>query len=140
MYIESREAEVFYTGGLLPGGEWPIPRDYDLDVLGAMAIAGTGVGAQRGSLFGGGIGGVAGSIGGVPPGRIYIVRPLPCNGQVTIEVDIAKAINDPRERPLIQPGDTILLQYKCEEELLNFSLGAFFTFGVQALLQEFNRP
>jgi hypothetical protein len=140
VYIESREAEVFYTGGLLPGGEWPIPRDYDLDVLGAMAIAGTGVGAQRGSLFGGGIGGIAGSIGGVPPGRIYIVRPLPCNGQVTIEVDIAKAINDPRERPLIQPGDTILLQYKCEEELLNFSLGAFFTFGVQALLQEFNRP
>jgi hypothetical protein len=139
VYIESREAEVFYTGGLLPGGEWPIPRDYDLDVLGAMAIAGTGVGAQRGGLFGGGIGGIAGSIGGVPPGRLYIVRPLPCNGQVTIEVDIAKAINDPRERPLVQPGDTILLQYKCEEELLNFSLGAFFTFGVQAILQEFNR-
>lgn len=136
VYIESREAEVFYTGGLLPGGEFPIPRDYDLDVLGAMALAGTGVAAQRGSLFGGGIGGIAGSIGGVPPGRVYIVRPLPCNGQVTIEVDIAKAINDPRERPLIQPGDTLILQYKPEEELLNFSLGAFFTFGVQLILQQ----
>ncbi len=41
--IDSREAEVFYTGGLLPGGEWPIPRDYDLDILGAMAIAGGGI-------------------------------------------------------------------------------------------------
>jgi protein involved in polysaccharide export with SLBB domain len=139
VYIESRDAEVFYTGGLLPGGEFPIPRDYDLDVLGAMAIAGTGVGAQRGSLFGGGIGGIAGSIGGVSPGRVYIVRRLPCNGQVTIEVDIAKAVNDPRERPLIQPGDTLLLQYKPEEELLNFGLGAFFTFGVQLILQELQR-
>jgi hypothetical protein len=137
--IESRDAEVFYTGGLLPGGEFPIPRDYDLDVLGAMALAGTGVGAQRGNLFGGGIGGLAGSIGGVPPGRLYIIRKLPCDGQVTIEVDVAKAINDPRERPLIQPGDTLMLQYKPEEELLNFSLGAFFTFGVQLILQEFQR-
>ncbi len=34
VYIESRDAEVFYTGGLLPGGEYQIPRDYDLDVLG----------------------------------------------------------------------------------------------------------
>ncbi len=47
VYIESRDAEVFYTGGLLPGGEFPIPRDYDLDVLGAMALAGTGVQGQR---------------------------------------------------------------------------------------------
>ncbi|MEZ6091317.1 MAG: polysaccharide biosynthesis/export family protein [Pirellulaceae bacterium] len=37
VYIESRDREVFYTGGLLPGGEHPLPRDYDLDVLGAMA-------------------------------------------------------------------------------------------------------
>jgi protein involved in polysaccharide export with SLBB domain len=136
--IESREAEVFYTGGLLPGGEWPIPRDYDLDVLGAMAIAGTGVGSQRGGGSGG-LGGLAGSIGGVPPGRLYIIRKLPCDGQVTIQVDINKAIADPRERPLVQPGDTILLQYKCEEEVLNFSLGAFFTYGIQLLLQQANR-
>ncbi len=28
----------------------------------------------------------------------------------------ARAINDPRERPIIQPGDTLILQYKaCEE-------------------------
>ncbi len=39
VYIESREAESFYTGGLLPGGESRFPRDNDLDVLGAMAFA-----------------------------------------------------------------------------------------------------
>ncbi|MDR1957557.1 MAG: polysaccharide biosynthesis/export family protein, partial [Planctomycetaceae bacterium] len=32
--IQSREAEVFYTGGLLQGGMFPIPRDFDLDVFG----------------------------------------------------------------------------------------------------------
>ncbi len=40
--IETRDTEFFYTGGLLPAGQWPIPRDYDLDALGAMALAGRG--------------------------------------------------------------------------------------------------
>jgi hypothetical protein len=55
---------------------------------------------------------------------------------VTIEVDLARAAQDPRERPLVMPGDTLILRHKSEEELLNFGLGAFFTFGVQALLQQ----
>ena len=58
MLIEGREREVFYTGGLLPGGEWPLPRDYDLDVLGAIAMAGQGAGGQPGiGRSGGGMGG-----------------------------------------------------------------------------------
>jgi len=132
VYIESRETEVFYTGGLLPGGEFSLPRDYDLDVLGAMAIAGRGVGAQ-------GSGGAAGLIGrgtsAVPPGIVYILRKTPCNGQVAIEVDLTKAINDPKSRPLIAPGDTIILQYRCEEELINFGVATFFTFGIRELLR-----
>ena len=134
VYIESRDREVFYTGGLLPGGEWKIPRDYDLDVLGAMAISGRGIASssQGGGGFGGGL---ATGIGGVPPGNLYILRKTPCDGQVTIHVDLARAINDPRERPLVQPGDILILQYKCEEEILNFGLGTFFTFGIQELLR-----
>ncbi|WP_345327774.1 polysaccharide biosynthesis/export family protein [Novipirellula rosea] len=134
VYIESRETEVFYTGGLLPGGEHSLPRDYDLDILGAMAIAGQGVGSTAGSRGGGNAFGV-GSVGGVPPGRVYILRKTRCDGQVAIEVDLAKAINDPRQRPLIQAGDTIILQYKCEEELLNFGLGSFFTYGITELFR-----
>lgn len=136
VYIESREAEVFYTGGLLQGGEWLIPRDYDLDVVGAMAMAGSGVGSRQ---FQGGGGFGIGSIGGVPPGVLYILRKTPCNGQVTIEVDLARAQVDPRERPLIMPGDTLVLRYKPCEEVVNFGLGTFFTFGLQALLQGVNR-
>ncbi|MEM9368983.1 MAG: polysaccharide biosynthesis/export family protein [Planctomycetota bacterium] len=133
VYIESRDAEVFYTGGLLPGGEFALPRDYDLDVLGAMALAGGGIASQvqgAGGAFGG-----AGSVGGVPPGLLYVLRKTPCNGQIAIEVDLTDALNNPRSRILVQPGDTLILQYKCEEELLNFSLGTFFTYGIQELLR-----
>ena len=133
VYIESREAEVFYTGGLLPGGEWLIPRDYDLDVLGAMGVAGAGVSSNKNG-GGGAVMGIA-SLGLVPPGQLFILRKTPCNGQVTIMVDLAKAAQDPRERPLIQPGDTLILRYKPCEELLNFGIGTFFTYGIQAILQ-----
>lgn len=135
VYIESRDTEVFYTGGLLPGGEFPLPRDYDLDVLGAMAIAGAGIAGQQGQRGGGGMGGLAGGLTPVPPGKIYILRKAGCDGQVAIEVDLVKAINDPRQRPLIAPGDILILQYKCEEELINFGMGTFFTFGIRELLR-----
>ncbi len=140
IYIESRESEVFYTGGLLPGGEWPIPRDYDLDALGAMAVAGSGVSATRpGGGSGGSSGGIGiNSIGGVPPGRLFILRKTPCNGQVTIEIDIARATQNPRERVLIQPGDTLILRYKPFEEIMNFGIGTFFTYGIQSILQRRN--
>ncbi|QEG38621.1 polysaccharide biosynthesis/export family protein [Roseimaritima ulvae] len=138
VYIESRETEVFYTGGLLPGGQHLLPRDYDLDVLGAMALAGQAIGAPgRSGGGGGGLGGAA-SVGGVPPGALYILRQTDCNGQVIIEVDLNQAINDPRSRPLIQAGDVLILQYRCEEEVLNFGLGTFFTYGIQQLLQNNN--
>ncbi len=39
VFIESRETEVFYTGGLLGGGQYTLPRDYDLHVLEAIAVA-----------------------------------------------------------------------------------------------------
>lgn len=141
VYIESRTADVFYTGGLLPGGEFIIPRDYDLDVFGAMALSGSAIAGSKGMGGGGGGGGGfgVGSIGGVPPGVLYVLRKTPCNGQITIEVDLAKANLDPRERILVQPGDTLILRYKPCEEVLNFGLGTFFTFGIQALLQGVNR-
>ena len=42
--VETRNRDVFYTGGLLGGSEIPLPRDYDLDVLAAIAIAGGQIG------------------------------------------------------------------------------------------------
>jgi protein involved in polysaccharide export with SLBB domain len=135
VYIESREADVFYTGGLLQGGEFLLPRDYDLDVLGAMALAGSGVSSPNGGGGGGGIGGGILQSILVPPGVLYILRKTPCNGQITIEVDLAKANLDPSQRPLVMPGDILVLRYKPCEEILNFGVGVFFTFGIQAALQ-----
>lgn len=133
--VESREKEVFYTGGLLGGGEYPLPRDYDLDVLTAMSLAKQGFGAleQNRGGGGGGLGGAAQSIGNIPPGQLIILRELPGNQQVAIEVDLTKAINDPKSRILIAPGDKLILRHKTIEEVLNFGLGTFFTFGIRQL-------
>jgi protein involved in polysaccharide export with SLBB domain len=133
--IEGREREVFYTGGLLRGGEWPLPRDYDLDVLGAIAMAGQGVGGPLGQ-GGGGLGFSPQSIGGAPPGQLFILRKTPCGGQVTIEVDLNRAINSQAGRPLVQAGDMLILRYKCEEEALNFALGTFFIQGIQRIFND----
>ncbi len=133
VYIETRTAEVFYTGGLLPGGEFNIPRDYDLDAYGAMALAGGSISGNNGGRQGGGV--VQGGFQQIAPGALYILRRTPCNGQITILVDLAKANNDPKERILIQPGDTLILRFKPCEEILNFSIGTFFTFGLARILQ-----
>lgn len=127
VYVDSRESEVYYTGGLLGGGEFPLPRDYDLDVLGAVSLArvGVGVGQQQNGLFG--------TAGSVPPSELIILRRIPGDRQLAIRVDLNEAINDPRQRMLIRPADTLILRYKPQEEFANFALGTFFTFGVRRL-------
>ena len=132
--VASREKEVFYTAGLLGGGEYPLPRDYDLDVLTAMSIAKQGFGAvEQQNGGGGGLGNAAQFIGQIPPGQLIVLRELPGNRQIAIEVDLVKAINEPRSRILVAPGDKLILRHKPVEEILNFSLGTFFTFGIRQL-------
>ena len=43
------------------------------------------------------------------------------------------AINNPSQRPIIQPGDTLILQFKPCEEAINFGVGTFFTYGITQL-------
>lgn len=133
--VESREKEVFYTGGLLGGGEFPLPRDYDLDVLTAMSIARQGYGALEAGMQGGGGGfqGIGQAVGLIPPSQLIVLRELPGNKQIAIEVDLTKAINDPRSRILVAPGDKLILRRKSIEEFLNFSSATFFTFGIREL-------
>jgi protein involved in polysaccharide export with SLBB domain len=57
VYIASRDAELFYTGGLLPAGQYPLPRDRDLDVVQAIALVG-------GPIASGGLSGAAESTAG----------------------------------------------------------------------------
>ncbi len=122
--IESRDRETYYTGGVLPGGEHLIPRDKDLDILGAIALAG-GTISSGGVLPLGGVGGGSQSLNGssgftgVPPSQAVILRKIGDRDQIAIRVDLNDALTDSRERILIKPGDTILVHYKFEEELMN---------------------
>jgi len=134
--IEGREREVFYTRGMLGAGEHQLPRDYDLDVIAAMSLVGSGGPLTLqggGGGYRGGFG--AGMVGGVPPGQVYIMRKTSCGDQITIAVDMVRALRDPRSRALVHAGDMLWLQYKPTEEILNFGLGAFFTYGIADLLR-----
>lgn len=130
VYVESRETEIYYTGGLMGGGEWPLPRDYDLDVLGAVAIAGTPVGAANQTFRG-----VGGSGNELPPTQLTVLRKLPGNRQIAIQLNLNQAVNDPRARLLVYPGDTLILRYTPEEEIMNFAISTFFTYGLRELFR-----
>jgi hypothetical protein len=126
VYIPSRDAESFYTGGLLFGQQLTLPRDYELDVIGAIAIAGGSTGGPPGwngasSLFTGN--GGPGAI--VPPTRVLVIRKTPDGQQVAIHVNLKTAIRDGRERLPIQPGDVVLLQFTPGEAAVNFVLNMF---------------
>jgi len=121
VYIESRDAEVFYSGGLLKGGQFPIPRDYDLDVFGAIAMAGGSVAAAAGGS--GTVGGPSrGGVGSIfPPTRAIVLRQED-GEQIAIRINLKKAMLDPAERILIQPDDIVLLEYTPYEVVMNMLL------------------
>ena len=56
---------------------------------------------------------------------MVILRKMPGGGQVPIRVDLNRAIRNPRERVLIQPGDVILLQQTPSEAITRYMLGIF---------------
>ncbi len=136
--IEARDNEVYYTGGLLGGGEYRLPRDRDLDVMAAIATTGgqlgnsgsgvsaIGGGGRGGGGFGRGGGGGGGGGGGFfQPTQLIVLRQLPCGQQLAIKVDLDQAIRDPSQRILVQPDDVLILRYKLMEELGNVALSLF---------------
>jgi hypothetical protein len=122
VFIEARDSEVFYTGGLLGGGQYTLPRDHDLRALEAVSIA-QASGPRGGSTK---------SVGGVSAlnqdvtisaSKLIVVRKRPDGSSLPIEVDLNRAKQDMtgRENIVIQPGDYLYLQYSCVE-----AVGAFF--------------
>ena len=120
VFIESRDTEIFYTGGLLGGGQYTLPRDYDLDVLGAVAIAQSGRTAGNATRATGGITALNNDVT-ISASQAVILRKMPNGSQVPIKVDLYRALRHPDERVLMQPGDYLLLQYTSWE-----ACGAFF--------------
>lgn len=120
--VEPRDTEVFYTSGLLRGGEFPIPRDRGLDVVEAVSIAG-------GSLTSNGPQNTTGT-------ELLVIRRRPDGMQFTIGVDLNRAISNPAERIQVQPGDVLMLRYSPAEQIRNIGLQ---TLGVAGLRQLIGR-
>lgn len=114
IFIQSRENEVFYTGGLLGGGQYNLPRDHDIDILEAISIS-------QGRNNGQDIGRSAlNNDVTISASQAVILRKLPNGSQVPILVDLYRARKFRSERMLIEPGDYIILQYTKTE-----AIGAF---------------
>jgi len=108
--VRARQAELFFTGGLLPPRAFPLPADRDLDVLEAVALVG-------GPLVNGGVNAnnlsgqiVQTGLGFPSPSQVTILRKLECGAQIPIVVSLNRAIRDPRERIAIRPNDFLILQ------------------------------
>jgi hypothetical protein len=130
VFLEARDQELFYTGGLLPTGVFVLPRDHDLDVIEAVARV-------RGPLINGAFGGsnlagnlIAPGIGGPSPTLLSVLRRTPGGGQVPIVVDLRSALRHPEERLLVRAGDTLILQEKPSEALARYFTQTFFNFDL----------
>ena len=130
VFLEAREDDLFYTGGLLPPGAYILPRDRDLDVLEAISRV-------RGPLFNGAFGGsnlsgtlIQPGIGNPSPSLLAVLRRTPGGGQVPIVVDLREATKHPEERLLIKPGDMLILQEKPGEAMARYFSQTFLNFDV----------
>ena len=129
VFLESRTQDYFYTGGLLPRAQFRLPRDYDLDVVEAVAQVG-------GTLVNGAFGGnnlnglfIQPGIGNPNPSSLTVIRRTPGGGQIPILVDLNRALTDPRERILVQPGDILILQETRGEAFARYFTNVF-NFGL----------
>jgi len=117
--VAPRDTEVFYTGGLLGGGEFPIPRDRGLDVVEAVSIAG-------GSLVSSGLGNQTGT-------ELLVIRRRPDRSQFTIRVDLNRAITNPAERIQVRPGDVLMLRRSRAEQIRNIGAQTLRTTALRQL-------
>jgi protein involved in polysaccharide export with SLBB domain/translation initiation factor IF-1 len=129
VYLEPRDTDFFYTGGLLTGGQVPLPRDRDIDVVEAIALANGSVGGPGGTSGVTLVRAVSGPGNIIPPTRVLILRKLPNDQQLAIRVDLNRAMRHERERIKILPRDVVMLQYKPGEIATNVALN-FFNFNI----------
>jgi protein involved in polysaccharide export with SLBB domain len=123
--VQARQAEFYYTGGLLPADEVPLPNNYDLTVVEAMLKV-------RGPLLNGGINAsnlngavIQAGVGNPSPSLLSVLRETPTGGQVTIRVDLNEAVRDPRENLLVQAGDVLILQETPDEAVTRYFTQVF---------------
>jgi protein involved in polysaccharide export with SLBB domain len=125
LVIPGRESEVFYTGGILQSRQFALPRDYDLDIVGAIAVA-------NGQIINGAFSqnqfvaqSIATGLGAPSPVLVNVLRKLPDGQQINIRIDLGRALQDPRERIYIIPNDIVVLQEKPGEAVLRYITQTF---------------
>jgi hypothetical protein len=125
VFIEERDMDVFYTAGLLPSGQYVLPRDQDIDVLEAITVVGGTIdaGLTNAANVNGSF--VTPGIGSPSPSLLTVIRRTPNGGQVAIRVDLNKALTDPRERILVQPRDLLILEETPQEAFGRYLLQKF---------------
>ncbi len=125
IFIEARDTEYYYVGGLMVPKQFTLPRDYDLKVTDALAIAGGpylnggfNQNNQQGNV-------IANGIGSPSPSQMTILRQTKNYGLIKINVNINRAVNDPRENLLVMSGDTLILQETPGEALTRYASSTF---------------
>jgi protein involved in polysaccharide export with SLBB domain len=118
--VKRREPEFYYTGGLMPANEVPLPNDYDLTIVEAVLKG-------QGPLLNGGLnssnlsGAITGSgVGNPSPSLVSIIRKIPNGGQLVIRVDLNDAVRDPRENIIVKGADILILQESPQEAMTRY--------------------
>jgi protein involved in polysaccharide export with SLBB domain len=123
--VRGRQPQFFYTGGVLPSGEYPLPNDYNLTALEAVMKV-------RASVFNGGVNtsnlsgvSIGSGIGNPSPNLLAVLRQTPHGGQVIIRVDLDEAARDPRQNLLVQGGDVLILQETPDQAMTRYFTQVF---------------
>jgi hypothetical protein len=123
--VRAREPEFYYTGGLLPADEVPLPNDYDLTVVeavlksrGPLLNSGTNTSNLSGTV-------IQTGVGNPSPSLLTVLRRTPNGGQVNIRVDLNEAVRDPRENILVQAADVLILQESPDEAVTRYVTQVF---------------
>jgi hypothetical protein len=118
--IRNREPELYYTGGLIPSGEYQLPYDRDMSVVEALL-------KSRAPLVSGGVSTsnlngtiVTDGIGNPSPSLLSVIRKTPNGSQIVIRVDLNEALRDPRLNILVQAEDVLILQENTDEALSRY--------------------
>lgn len=113
--VRAREPELYYTGGLIPSGEFQLPFDRDITVVEALlksraplVSGGLSTSNLSGSIVGGGLGNPS-------PSLVSVIRKAPGGTQLVIKVDLNEALRDPRQNIRIQAEDVLVLQENPDE-------------------------
>jgi protein involved in polysaccharide export with SLBB domain len=120
--IETRDTsqDVFYVAGVAGSRPFQLPRDYDLDVIQALVTAGAPL-ANGGFTQNAFVAqAVNTGLGQPSPSLLTVLRQAGPGRQIPIRVDLNLALQDPRERIRVLPGDILVMQERPGEAVARY--------------------